>query len=110
MSKGGKGRQAANDRSNSKNPNNPASTASRENRANQLNPTTAAYKSSRSSSGPQGGGSGSGPAQLPSSTLPHRNGCELCENTGPHAGPHGYFQEGEFYPFDDGVPEDDDDE
>ena len=27
----------------------------------------------------------------------YREGCELCENTGPHSGPHGYFQEGDFY-------------
>jgi DNA polymerase III epsilon subunit-like protein len=37
------------------------------------------------------------PSRLPTG---YRQGCELCENTGPHDGPHGYFQEGEFYPFD----------
>jgi DNA polymerase III epsilon subunit-like protein len=31
----------------------------------------------------------------------YREGCELCENTGPHEGAHGFFQEGDFYPFDD---------
>ena len=31
----------------------------------------------------------------------YREGCELCENTGPHTGEHGYFQEGEFYTFGD---------
>lgn len=103
MGKGGKGggsKQAANNRSNSMNPNNPAHHASANNRSNQGNPNNPAYHSSRAGSG--GGGS------PPSLGWKARPGCELCENTGPHDGPHGYFQGGDFYPFDDGVPENDD--
>jgi hypothetical protein len=104
MGKGGKSRQPANNRSNSMNPNNPASVASQTNRANQLNPTSPAFKSSRGSSRPKGGGPRSKPATgstlLPSGWTP-TSGCELCENTGPHSGPCGYFQEGEFYEFPD---------
>jgi hypothetical protein len=86
MGKGGKGggsQQAAKDRSNSMNPNNAR----------------------------KHGSLGSRPAKerksLPSGWTP-TSGCELCENSGPHKGPCGYFQEGEFYPFpgQDGVPDD----
>jgi hypothetical protein len=110
MGKGGKGggsRQAANNRSNSMNPNNAAHRTSANNRSNQMNPNNPAYGSSRSgsSSGRTSGGGGSAPAGWTA-----RPGCELCENSGPHDGPHGYFQEGEFFPFPDGEPEDEDEE
>lgn len=104
--KGGGGKQAASNRSNSMNPNNLAHHAATNNRSNQGNPNNPAYRSSRA------GSSGSGAPGRSSSPPPAgwkaRPGCELCENTGPHDGPHGHFAEGDFYPFDDGVPEDDD--
>jgi hypothetical protein len=111
MGKGGKsggGKQAANNRSNSMNPNNPAHHASADNRSNQANPNNPAYYSSRAGSG--GGGPSGGGSPAPPLDWKARPGCELCENTGPHEGAHGYFAEGDFYPFDDGAADDEDDE
>ncbi len=110
MGKGGKGsggKQAANNRSNSMNPNNASYRASANNRSNQMNPNSPAYGSSRG--GSSGGGASGGGAPPPPGWAP-RGGCELCENSGPHEGPHGYYAEGDFIPFEDGIPEAEDDE
>lgn len=49
---------------------------------------------------------GPGSAQVVHASQSYRAGCELCENTGPHTGPHGYFVEGEFYLFKNDVDDD----
>lgn len=109
MGKGGKGgRQSPNDqRSNSLNPNNAAYHSFARNRSNQMNPNNPAYHSSRASSSPSGESSGVG-APITPVEREARPGCEVCVNFGPHDGPHGYFAEGDFCPFDDGAFDEED--